>query len=683
MPSNYKALLTRCASRRQEFEELLGRLQALELQEDIPLREFFAQTRETVMQAVHFNTLLEEDPALQNTPQPLLEELNKALYAPLHPETGYDTCLGNPDYAVRLYGQDFGGLASAIYLKARSLRNVLALGCYPEAVLQLQLWFTLYGKALAGNNTYQDWLDEYRAYELGDFEDRVAFWTHQRFDPEADHYRRLLQTSELGDTRYLYRFCAYVSEHDLAMAEYVNAYPEEELSAIAKFIVRSFVDGYVRGQKDYTKKKYANLIFPLGMERLGKMLLAELEAIGMEAVVSQPNSNGINRQVNYDHRFDRALTLDRDMVELTLKTTETLLEANKDILALQAGPVYVELFGETPFSPVAKSTALKLSPEQQALSREMNARNGQIYYKYYRRDESSFTIIAFPSPEIGERFEEIFADTLKINLLDSNLYARLQQYIIDVLDTADFVHVKGKPGNDTDIMVKMHALTDPEHQTNFENCVADVNIPVGEVFTSPVLDGTTGTLHVEDIYLGSLRYYNLRMHFQDGWVQDYSCTNFPDPAEGKKYIHENLLLPHETLPIGEFAIGTNTLAYQIARKHDILSLLPILIIEKMGPHFAIGDTCYSHEEDAPHPSFVNGKEMIAVDNEKSATRKEDPVNAYTQKHMDITLPYEMLASITAIRADGSRQDIIRDGRFVVPGTEELNIPLEEMEALVK
>jgi hypothetical protein len=45
--------------------------------------------------------------------------------------------------------------------------------------------------------------------------------------------------------------------------------------------------------------------------------------------------------------------------------------------------------------------------------------------------------------------------------------------------------------------------------------------------------------------------------------------------------------------------------------------------------------------------------------------------------MDITLPYEMLESITAITRDGARMDIIRDGRFAVPGTEELNIPLDE------
>jgi len=66
-----------------------------------------------------------------------------------------------------------------------------------------------------------------------------------------------------------------------------------------------------------------------------------------------------------------------------------------------------------------------------------------------------------------------------------------------------------------------------------------------------------------------------------------------------------------------------------------------------------------------------------VDNEKSITRKEDPVNAYLQKHIDITLPYEMLASITAVTKEGEKFDIIRDGRFAVPGTEELNMFLDE------
>ena len=47
-------------------------------------------------------------------------------------------------------------------------------------------------------------------------------------------------------------------------------------------------------------------------------------------------------------------------------------------------------------------------------------------------------------------------------------------------------------------------------------------------------------------------------------------------------------------------------------------------------------------------------------------------------HTDITIPYDELESITAHTADGKGYDIIRNGRFVVPGTEELNAPLERL-----
>jgi hypothetical protein len=42
----------------------------------------------------------------------------------------------------------------------------------------------------------------------------------------------------------------------------------------------------------------------------------------------------------------------------------------------------------------------------------------------------------------------------------------------------------------------------------------------------------------------------------------------------------------------------------------------------------------------------------------------------------------MLESISAVLKDGSSIDIIRDGFFTVPGTEELNIPLQEMKKQV-
>ena len=226
-------------------------------------------------------------------------------------------------------------------------------------------------------------------------------------------------------------------------------------------------------------------------------------------------------------------------------------------------------------------------------------------------------------------------------------------------------------GNRTDMKVMLHPLQNPDKETKFENCVADVNIPVGEVFTSPVLKGTEGTLHVSRVFLNELEYRDLEIHFKDGMISEYRCGNFEDEEEGKRYIKDNVLMHHDTLPIGEFAIGTNTVAYRMARDYQIADKLPILIAEKTGPHFAVGDTCYSHAEDVPMYN-ANGKEVVARDNSVSLLRKTEPSKAYFNCHTDITIPYDELGDIVVHCKDGRTLDIIREGRFVVPGTEILN-----------
>ena len=70
----------------------------------------------------------------------------------------------------------------------------------------------------------------------------------------------------------------------------------------------------------------------------------------------------------------------------------------------------------------------------------------------------------------------------------------------------------------------------------------------------------------------------------------------------------------------------------------------------------------------------DGKEVIARENEVSAKRKEDPSKAYFGCHTDITIPYRELQSVAVEKADGTTIPLIEDGRFVLPGTEELNEP---------
>ena len=116
---------------------------------------------------------------------------------------------------------------------------------------------------------------------------------------------------------------------------------------------------------------------------------------------------------------------------------------------------------------------------------------------------------------------------------------------------------------------------------------------------------------------------------------------------------------------------------RIRKEYQIENVFPILIAEKTGPHFAVGDTCYSHEEDMITYN-PNGKAIVARENDYSKLRHEDMTKAYFNCHTDITIPYDELGLLQVVREDGSRVSIIEKGRFVLKGCEELNKSLEDM-----
>ena len=72
----------------------------------------------------------------------------------------------------------------------------------------------------------------------------------------------------------------------------------------------------------------------------------------------------------------------------------------------------------------------------------------------------------------------------------------------------------------------------------------------------------------------------------------------------------------------------------------------------------------------------DGKAIVARENECSALRHEDMSKAYFGCHTDITIPYEQLDEIAVVTKDGANIQIIKDCRFVLPGTEELNVPFD-------
>ncbi len=631
---------------------------------------FFNHTSKLILKLAKIENEVSNDYFKDNSLDKLLET-NKELFTELIGEN-YDKSYANPTYAVAVFGDKFGQLMSYFYsLYRRYLDYAFANKLFKMEEYN-KVFVEVYSYIKNNDVEYETLKEKIVSNEKSNLVEKRRRTLKDSFDKNIGYYNDIVEELDLTDLRYLFRFGQYVSENEIKTAEFLNKYPEDKMKKLSKSIADAMIRGYEVDQKDRKNRTAVQLMYNMGYEKLIKFLIDDLKEYGIDAFIAKGNSTSPNKQYEYDHRFDNALYLDEEYVKLFDESTKKACEDIRGILEDYTGPIWFDKFGEVPFAPKSKKECLKLSEEQQKLNMVLRNNYMSVYYKYIPEEERSFCIIGFPTPEIGDRFEEIFEDILEINMLDSEKYMNIQKKIIDVLDKADYVHVKGIKGNKTDIKVKMREIKDSDHETNFFNCGADVNIPVGEVFTSPLLTRTTGILNVEDIYLNDLRFLNLVIEFKDGYIANYSCSNFENEDENKKYIEENLLFPHKTLPIGEFAIGTNTLAYSIAKKYDILDKMPILIVEKMGPHFAIGDTCFSRDEDRTTLDMMTKKKIIAKDNEKTLNRKTNPEEAYTNVHIDITLPYESLSSIAAVTKDGNRLDIIKDGRFVVEGSEELN-----------
>lgn len=649
-----------------------------------PYRDYFQKTAAFLLMLAEVQEKIQGRDWGSLDPEELNEE-NEKLYQDILPER-YGMSYGNPAFAKETLGGTFGPFLSALYSELRGGIVYAFEGQVEFLTILNELFIEVYNSFEQEEPQYQTVRDIFYWYAIDYCEVFAAHRVLEQIDPKCSFAMDIICDSDLSDPKYLYRYGEYISKNEIETAKFIGELPEETVRMMADVYTEGFRKGFVLGNKDLTKKSTVNIRFKLGFERVVKQAIENFQAMGLAPTIYRSGASvltkrgasrngyfgGIpNKQFDYDHKDDQMLFLDKHYVERRLEVLKTVYEQNKELAAGFAGPAVMEVFGETPFAPRKKEEALALTKKQEELLLSFDGKASQISNTYMPGDERSFTIISYPVPEIGDQFREIFEEVIRINTLDSDLYLQVQQKMIDALDRGEAVRILGTGTNHTDLTVQLYRLNDPEKETIFENCVADVNIPVGEVFTSPVLQGTNGVLHVSRVYLNGLQYKDLEICFADGMISGYGCKNFADPNVCRDYVKENILFNHETLPLGEFAIGINTTAYVAGRKYGIEEKYPILIAEKTGPHFAVGDTCYSYSEDTEVYN-PDGKEIVARDNEVSILRKGHPEQAYMHCHTDITIPYDELGSITVLCADGNEIPILRDGRFVLPGTEVLN-----------
>ena len=570
-----------------------------------PYREYFQHVARFILKLDELKRNVESGKQKEMSEEELQEEM-KDLYAD-ELEANYEKSYANPAYAVLVLGGELGSFLSAVYTEIRGSISYVQEQRMEYVVIGAELLIEIYNKFEEEKQPQLESLKEIFYWYASDYCDVFAAdRIKDQIDPERGCFIvNMIMNEDLSDLRYLYRMGEYVGVNERETAAYLNSLPQEKIDKMADTFSEGYRIGFVNTGKDLSKKSVVNIYYAMGFERIVKKAIENFAKMGLKpsifrtshSVITRGRNSQIgffnisgNKQYVYDHRDDIGLVMDKQYVERKLEVMRTTYEQNKEIAAGYAGPAVIDIFGEKTFVPQAKPEAVKLSEKQEELLVAMNGRAGRLTNEYLPGDERSFTIISWPVPEIGEQYHEIFDETIKINTLDYKLYQKVQQTMIDALDKGEYVKVTGSGENQTDLKVMLHPLADPTKETIFENCVADVNIPVGEVFTSPVLEGTEGTLFVSKVFLHGLPYYNLKISFKEGKITEYTCTNFDSEEENKKYIFDNILHNHQTLPIGEFAIGTNTTAYAVAKKYDIADKYTILIAEKTGPHFAVGDT---------------------------------------------------------------------------------------------
>ncbi len=489
-------------------------------------------------------------------------------------------------------------------------------------------------------------------------------------------FNRILHLANPDNLDWMAGYGVYITKVEQEMCKFWYELEKDKLEIVANHIVDAFYHGFLSQSRTIGNRNNVRLVYAIGQEALAQRVVSIFKERGMEPIILMPTSIGYSSNCMADHMYDEASYQKKECYDGKAYAYNMAIDRYREYIKNTCGFVRIGTFGSEVKPAQASKFAYKPSIKTMEMFRDMVAKNRELEAGVLKPDELSFCSIVFPDKRIGDDFEDVFDEFFKLNTEESEPFELIQEKLIEILDKCDKAHLKGMNGNETDLIVSMKTLDHPEGQSKFLNCGGDLNVPHGEIFTTPLLDGTNGVLNVNEIYLRDKYYKNLTLTFENGLITAYSCDNFDDVEKNKNYVFENLLNNTKNVPMGEFAIGTNTLAYKIALKYGLFSKLPILLAEKMGPHIAVGDPCFARGEDSPIFNIHSGKEMIARDNEKTKHRRENK-GCYVNFHTDITIPFDEMGEYAGIESKtGKKHFIIKNGKFVPECTRVLNKNLE-------
>lgn len=394
---------------------------------------------------------------------------NHMLYEDILPQN-YAASFANPDYIVSEFEK--AGICDRQTAQYMCFLYAEIRGLIPYAFEGKKEIFTIYAELYVEVYTSFRLAALDGTYPEGESIRDIIYWFERdncdiilpanvsdKVDAANDFLRRIVCEEDLTDDRFLYLSGEYVTDNEIRCAHFINSLSEEQIQSMADTFTEGYRIGFVKAGKPLDKKTGANIRYSLGFERVVRAAVENFKKMGLDSVIYRAASLSLtgagvnrigfygaipNRQYDYDHKDDAAIYLDADFVTRKLEVLEAAYKERTVLANGHAGPAVMEVFGEKPFTPVVKEHTIKHTDKTQKLSVEYTAKASEIINRYIIGEERSFTIIAYPVPEIGDDYEKIFADTVKLNTLPYHKYAKIQQIMIDTLDKADHVEIKGR-----------------------------------------------------------------------------------------------------------------------------------------------------------------------------------------------------------------------------------------------
>lgn len=204
--------------------------------------------------------------------------------------------------------------------------------------------------------------------------------------------------------------------------------------------------------------------------------------------------------------------------------------------AMEWADVCIDLRGARNLSEYRDVPLDKLSAHRKAEGHISSLRTSGTRWALTRVPNEAF------AQQAGRGTDEVMEFYFRSTLQDWNEESKKLKKMTDALNGSSTAHILGSGTDLTLSVAGRNFVLDDGH----------INIPGGEVYTSPVEDSAQGHITFENpgVFAGVLM-EGIRLEFRDGRVVNASART------NEHFLHELLDMDEGARRIGEFAIGTN------------------------------------------------------------------------------------------------------------------------------